>query len=137
MLELSPGEFLLVKLRTPKHLYGPDAQAIADPEGEGYLRVIPAMLRDQVTYLHHYSSMACHAAPQQMWAEMQRAGYCGSPAVLNTANAFTVPATSASAPSVPVKPFKAFSPPAVSSTLATAFPGTAKCLGREGSQKMV
>ena len=75
MLELSPGEFLLVKLRTPKHFYGPDAQAIAGPEGEGYLRVIPAMLRDQVTYLRHYSSMACHAAPEQMWAGMQRADY--------------------------------------------------------------
>jgi hypothetical protein len=75
LLELSPGEHLLVKLRAPKHFYGPDARAQADPEGGGYLRVIPALLRDQVTDLHHYSSMAAHAGPEQMWSEMQRAGY--------------------------------------------------------------
>jgi hypothetical protein len=38
-------------------------------------KIVPAKLHDMVTYLHHYSMLAAHASPAQMWEDMQDAGY--------------------------------------------------------------
>ena len=75
LLEYDEGKHLLVKLRIPRHFYGQDGEA-EDDEGEGMRwKVVPASLRDQICYMHHYSAMAAHASPSQMWKDVQTAGY--------------------------------------------------------------
>ena len=49
-----------MKMRVPRHFYGQDGEAEGD-EGEGMRwKVVPASLRDQICYMHHYSAMAAH-----------------------------------------------------------------------------
>ena len=73
--EYKDKAFILMKLRVPRHFYGHDGEAEDDKEEGLSWKVIPSGLRDQICYLHHYSAMAGHASPSQMWQDIRTAGF--------------------------------------------------------------
>ena len=58
-----------------QQFYDRDGKAVPMEQEPILLKIVPAKLQDMVTYLHHYSMLAAHASPAQMWEDMQDAGY--------------------------------------------------------------